>query len=40
VLNVLLAHIQTDGKEGTSLDIMMELFQYAMFYLLVYNVLQ
>jgi hypothetical protein len=28
------------GKEGTSLDIMMELFQYAMFYLLVYNVLQ
>jgi hypothetical protein len=33
VLDILLAH--ADGKEGTSPDAVMELFQYAMFCLLV-----
>jgi cytochrome P450 family 89 subfamily A len=35
VLDILLA--RADGKEGTSPDAVMELFQYAMFYLLVYK---
>jgi cytochrome P450 family 89 subfamily A len=36
VLDVLLACVRAYGKEGTSRDVVMEPFQYAMFCLLVY----
>jgi hypothetical protein len=36
VLDVLLARVHAYGKEGTSHDVVMESFQYAMFCLLVY----